>query len=111
MARELGMDPRKLGKLDNHEQKIWKAESAENPARNPAIVAGFSSGRTSLSAECVQLRRESGHESGHRGPIPPTRLPDGIWGSGNESGNSCRNPPDRFTLPLQSNHPSMSRVV
>ena len=25
MARELGMNPRKLGKLDNHEQEPWKA--------------------------------------------------------------------------------------
>jgi hypothetical protein len=24
MARELGMDPRKLGKLDNHRQESWK---------------------------------------------------------------------------------------
>ncbi len=24
MARELGMDPRKLGKLDNHHQEPWK---------------------------------------------------------------------------------------
>lgn len=25
MARELGMNPKKLGKLDNHEQEPWKA--------------------------------------------------------------------------------------
>jgi hypothetical protein len=25
MARELGMNPNKLGKLDNHEQEAWKA--------------------------------------------------------------------------------------
>ncbi len=25
MARELGFDPRKLGKLDNHRQETWKA--------------------------------------------------------------------------------------
>ena len=25
MARELGMNPEKLGKLDNHEQEPWKA--------------------------------------------------------------------------------------
>lgn len=25
MARELGMNPRKLGKLDNHRQEPWKA--------------------------------------------------------------------------------------
>jgi len=25
MARELGMNPRKLGKLDNHDQEAWKA--------------------------------------------------------------------------------------
>src|ERR1700681_3139062 len=25
MARELGMNPRKLGKLDNHKQERWKA--------------------------------------------------------------------------------------
>jgi len=24
MARELGMNPRKLGKLDNHKQELWK---------------------------------------------------------------------------------------
>ena len=24
MARELGMNPRKLGKLDNHDQEAWK---------------------------------------------------------------------------------------
>jgi hypothetical protein len=25
MARELGMNPKKFGKLDNHKQKPWKA--------------------------------------------------------------------------------------
>jgi hypothetical protein len=25
MARELGMNPKKLGKLDNHDQESWKA--------------------------------------------------------------------------------------
>ena len=25
MARELGMNPRKLGKIDNHKQEAWKA--------------------------------------------------------------------------------------
>ena len=25
MARELGMNPKKLGKLDNHDQEPWKA--------------------------------------------------------------------------------------
>lgn len=24
MARELGMNPKKLGKLDNHKQELWK---------------------------------------------------------------------------------------
>lgn len=24
MARELGLNPRKLGKIDNHEQELWK---------------------------------------------------------------------------------------
>ena len=29
MARELGMNPKKLGKLDNHEQERWKAPLPE----------------------------------------------------------------------------------
>src|SRR6266542_1993043 len=29
MARELGMNPKKLGKLDNHEQEQWKAPLPE----------------------------------------------------------------------------------
>src|SRR2546428_8966776 len=29
MARELGLDPKKLGKLDNHEQEPWKAPLPE----------------------------------------------------------------------------------
>jgi hypothetical protein len=29
MARELGMNPRKLGKLDNHKQEPWKAPLPE----------------------------------------------------------------------------------
>ena len=29
MARELGMNPRKLGKLDNHDQEPWKAPLPE----------------------------------------------------------------------------------
>jgi hypothetical protein len=29
MARELGMNPRKLGKLDNHRQERWKAPLPE----------------------------------------------------------------------------------
>ena len=28
MARELGMNPKKLGKIDNHRQEPWKAASA-----------------------------------------------------------------------------------
>jgi hypothetical protein len=28
MARELGMNPKKLGKIDNHEQEPWKAPLA-----------------------------------------------------------------------------------
>jgi hypothetical protein len=29
MARELGLNPKKLGKLDNHEQEPWKAPLPE----------------------------------------------------------------------------------
>lgn len=29
MARELGMNPKKLGKLDNHKQEPWKAPLPE----------------------------------------------------------------------------------
>jgi hypothetical protein len=29
MARELGMNPRKLGKIDNHDQEPWKAPLPE----------------------------------------------------------------------------------
>ncbi len=29
MARELGMNPRKLGKIDNHQQERWKAPLAD----------------------------------------------------------------------------------
>jgi hypothetical protein len=29
MARELGMNPKKLGKLDNHRQEPWKAPLPE----------------------------------------------------------------------------------
>jgi len=29
MARELGMNPKKLGKLDNHDQEPWKAPLAQ----------------------------------------------------------------------------------
>lgn len=29
MARELGMSPKKLGKLDNHKQEPWKASLSE----------------------------------------------------------------------------------
>ncbi len=29
MARELGMNPRKLGKIDNHNQEKWKAPLPE----------------------------------------------------------------------------------
>lgn len=29
MARELGMNPKKLGKLDNHEQESWKMPLTE----------------------------------------------------------------------------------
>ncbi len=29
MARELGLNPRKLGKLDNHKQEPWKAPLPE----------------------------------------------------------------------------------
>ena len=29
MARELGMNPKKLGKLDNHDQELWKVPLPE----------------------------------------------------------------------------------
>jgi hypothetical protein len=29
MARELGLNPRKLGKIDNHKQELWKAPLPE----------------------------------------------------------------------------------
>jgi len=29
MARELGMNPKKFGKIDNHKQEKWKAPLAE----------------------------------------------------------------------------------
>ncbi|HZL34907.1 MAG TPA: hypothetical protein VFC78_06340 [Tepidisphaeraceae bacterium] len=29
MARELGMNPRKLGKIDNHKQETWKSPLPE----------------------------------------------------------------------------------
>src|SRR2546430_7764679 len=32
MARELGMNPQKLGKLDNHHQEPWNAASSVHPA-------------------------------------------------------------------------------
>src|ERR1700680_5101356 len=33
MARELGMNPKKLGKLDNHDQEPWKLPLPEFPAK------------------------------------------------------------------------------
>jgi hypothetical protein len=38
MARELGMNPKKLGKLDNHDQEPWKAPSRSSS--NTSIPRG-----------------------------------------------------------------------
>src|SRR6266851_5908100 len=75
MARELGMNPRKLGKLDNHDQEPWKAPlpqfiehlyfkrfGRERPAVVMSVEAGGPAQDTKKAARKEARRRARAEE-------------------------------------------------
>lgn len=74
MARELGMNPKKLGKLDNHHQEPWKAPLLQFIERfylnrfgreRPEVVMSVEEGRKS--------RRPSAPRGGRQSAAPAQR--------------------------------------
>src|SRR5258706_15070300 len=71
MARELGMNPKKLGKLDNHDQEPWKAPlpqfiehlySKRFGRERPEIVVSIeerASGKNAKKAARTESRRQA----------------------------------------------------
>ncbi len=69
MARELGMNPKKLGKLDNHEQEPWKLPLPEFiehlyfkrfGKRRPDVVVSIEE-RARVEEDKKALKREMKH--------------------------------------------------
>ena len=52
MARELGMNPAKLGKLDNHDQEPWKMPLATPGRRSLPTTASFSLPNRATPTRC-----------------------------------------------------------
>ena len=79
MARELGMNPIKLGKLDNHKQESWKMPLREYIEHLYLKRFGKSSpdNITSVESDCVSRsrRKKRGvHPAGARPPISHAKL-------------------------------------
>ena len=77
MARELGLNPRKLGKLDNHRQEPWKAPLPEFIYRlyvknfgrlRPEVIMSLEEGAALKKAKKA-ARKETGRQE--QQPIPP----------------------------------------
>src|SRR5216684_4149066 len=63
MARELGMNPKKLGKIDNHRQEPWKAPLSQFVAELYARRFGKRQPDEVLSIEEIALRKERKKEA------------------------------------------------
>jgi hypothetical protein len=85
MARELGLNPKKLGKVDNHRQEPWKAPlpafiedlyrrrfKRDAPASVRSIEDGFraAAAKKAEKAQAKARRREQEAASDHE-PAPP----------------------------------------
>ena len=78
MARELGLNPKKLGKLDNHDQEPWKAPLPQFIERikrfgreRPEFVLSVEERARSTDAKRAarrEARRRAGAEGGDRPP-------------------------------------------
>jgi len=78
MARELGLNPKKLGKLDNHDQEPWKAPLPQFIERikrfgreRPEFVLSVEERARSTDAKRAarrEARRRAGTEGGDRPP-------------------------------------------
>ena len=80
MARELGLNPKKLGKLDNHDQEPWKAPLPQFIERiyfkrfgreRPEVVLSVEERARAKSAKRAarrEARRRAGTEGGDRPP-------------------------------------------
>jgi hypothetical protein len=60
MARELGLNPRKLGKLANHQQEPWKAPLPQFIEHRQKVRPGTASGRRASRKLGLGGRREKG---------------------------------------------------
>jgi len=91
MARELGLNPKKLGKVDNHRQEPWKAPlpqfieflyrrrfKRDAPANVRSIEDGFhaAAAKKAASRQAKALRREREAAPGPR-PAAPAPAEEG----------------------------------
>jgi hypothetical protein len=85
MARELGMNPKKLGKLDNHRQEPWKAPLAEFiehlyvkrfGGKRPEVVMSVEE-RARTDAAKRAARKEAKRRARAAGDRPPPGEPPG----------------------------------
>src|SRR3984957_1014887 len=80
MARELGMNPRKLGKLDNHDQEPWKMPLPEFIAHLYFRTFGRERPETVMSIEeraAAQRARKAARKEAKRGPQEDVGSPEG----------------------------------
>ncbi len=79
MARELGMNPRKLGKLDNHDQEPWKAPLPQfiehlclerSGRERPAVVVSVEERARAQDAKKA-ARKEAKRRARAEGEFPP----------------------------------------
>jgi hypothetical protein len=80
MARELGMNPRKLGKLNNHDQEPWKMPLPQFIAHLYFRAFGRERPETIMSMEeraAVQHARKAAHKEAKRRPQEDVVSPGG----------------------------------
>src|SRR3989304_2344767 len=85
MARELGMNPQKLGKLDNHRQEPWKLPlpafieelylSASARGARPPFSPAKSAGRSSSRRKRRSAMRRGSAARGKHERVPVLRVP------------------------------------
>ncbi|MCA9645153.1 MAG: hypothetical protein H6718_29850 [Polyangiaceae bacterium] len=91
MARELGLNPAKLGKLDNHRQEPWKAPLPDFIEHLYERSFGRRRPETVLTLE--QVARERTKKARARREAKKQRKLQGTQGETNSAGNPTDPPP------------------
>ena len=109
MARELGMNPKKLGKLDNHHQEPWKMPLRQFiqhlyykrfGKEQPDIVQTIE-GKVRRDTEKKAMEREARLLRRQSGAAPGARVPE-------QRGRSADPPPRRAHVPVLPPNPSLA---